>query len=494
MPAKGRNRRTKATDNWGNPNVSFPLADAAAPTVQETETVNKAVDLPAFGSTHPVPSDFPNAYLTEQKSSPGDDTDTNVTQVFETLPGTLLTTKKTSQFGNQTVTVQENKAATALTITPATADAASNAQNAVKSQIELTTYDGGLPTAWLYSYPVDPMTNIGTRVQKRLNANGTPGGISYLGTVAITAASVANPTHLTLASPIPTMGGAIALQNNEQITITGDTNCTPSINGQWLVTIIDSTHISIPVHVTAVAGSGFGTVRVSAFIEKEIQDLNDRQCIEIWSQIDTSTLPGATKTWNGFIQYPWKEAIVGIDTFNDAGSNTTTPTGTFQIPTNITYGSSFNYNGTVAIRTKRFTGQTAVQVVRSYTWGPPPVLPAVLKINTSSGEVIAKGGSLEDRTSISVQTAGTGKENTVGISVHYQVTRIEDVITNGHTTGPLAAGGAGVASLDLYLDVSTPDVFTPNSTFVASADVNPGRLGLYEMLTTTVTVPSTWPL
>ena len=64
---------------------------------------------------------------------------------------------------------------------------------------------------------------------------------------AITAATIANPTHIAAAVNVPT--GTI-------VTITGDTTATPTINGTYVATNVDGTHFSIPVNVTVAGTNG----------------------------------------------------------------------------------------------------------------------------------------------------------------------------------------------------------------------------------------------
>jgi hypothetical protein len=64
---------------------------------------------------------------------------------------------------------------------------------------------------------------------------------------AITASSLANPTHLTCGQNIPS--GSI-------VVITGDTTATPAINGTYVATHVDATHISIPVNVATAGTNG----------------------------------------------------------------------------------------------------------------------------------------------------------------------------------------------------------------------------------------------
>ena len=73
-------------------------------------------------------------------------------------------------------------------------------------------------------------------------------GISVQHTTTISAISVANPTIITTTAPHSLLTG-------ETINIAGS-NSTPSINGPQIVTVIDSTHFSIPVNVTGAGTTG----------------------------------------------------------------------------------------------------------------------------------------------------------------------------------------------------------------------------------------------
>jgi hypothetical protein len=72
--------------------------------------------------------------------------------------------------------------------------------------------------------------------------------------VTLTSNAIANPTSVLCAAPH-------GLVTGQTVTIAGVSTSAPTINGVWTVTVIDSTHFSIPVNVT-VAGSG-GTVTVA---------------------------------------------------------------------------------------------------------------------------------------------------------------------------------------------------------------------------------------
>lgn len=489
MASPRRDRRTKAQDAYGHPNVSFPTADPAAPVVEEADTVRQSAVLPAFGDAHPDTAKYPTNFLTFQQTSPGDDSDTNLRQKYVPLPGTKLISKLTTEWGPATKTVQPNKKTVPLTITATTADAQSNAVDNVQSEIELTDYDA-VPGPWAYAYPIDAETLIGTRVLTRINANGTQGNTTYLGQVAISSATIANPTVITLSAPLPTIDGnvKIAFKDQEWVEITGDTQCTPAINGRWPATFFpDGTHFEIPVNVTAIAGGGpFGNCRIAAPIEKEIQRLNDRQCIEIWSQIDSSSFVIANAVWQAWIQYPWKEVIVGIDTFLDTGASSTGITGSFPTPTQLTwqYGNSIDSN--VGIRTARYTGKTLATISRTYSIGPP--LPdAVLQIRTSSGEIIMEGFSFTTHEALSIGVSSTGLQTSQSENVKFHTARIEDVLTNGFTSGSLGT------DVTLKMNASSPQTFTADATFLAASDVTRGRLNLYLKENTVVKVPNPFP-
>lgn len=411
----------------------------------------------------------------------------HVLRSYRTIPGPILTAKQTTEFGPTTTTSQENLAGTSLTISSTTSDAKSTPISSYESKIELTNYNA-VPGPWLYSYPIDTDSNIGTRVQKRINANGTQGGILTPNTVGITNATIAVNTILTLASQIPVMYGVVLpLKNQEMVTISGDSNTTPSINGTWPATVIDATHISIPVHVTAVAGAGFGNAGQTAPIYIEIQSQNDRQSIEIWSQVDTSTLAGATKTWSEWIDYPWPEVLLGIDYFADTGSSSTSLTGTWPIPTMITWHYGNNFEAEVAIRTARYTGKTPISTTKSFSI-LPPIPDAVLQIRTSQGELVMLGTSNETHDALSIGVSTTGLEESLSQSVHYKTASIGNVLTNGFVTG--TSIGAGVT---LKMNASSPSTFSVGATFIASCKVQDGRLGLYVKETVTVTVPTEFP-
>lgn len=406
---------------------------------------------------------------TEQAPPPYDSLCLLVTRVYSTIPGPVLVGVTTTEYGLAMITKQKQSAGFSPTITSATIDASVEPNSAGESTLTSTQYPS-IPTGYNYGTTIDTKTNIVIRIRKRRVANGTVGGIFNPPTVAVTNATVANPSVLTLAAPY-------LLSNQQLILISGDTNTTPSINGQRVVTLIDATHVSIPVNVTSVAGSGFGTIADAAQLYTEIQPLNDRQSIEITSQVDTSSFTGANKSWSEWIQYSWPDVLTTIDSFNDVGTESSNLSGTFEIPTTITWAWGANFNGAVAIRTRRFTGQTQATTSISYSIGPPP-LDAVQQICLASGEIVIEGGAFNQHHAISIQTAGTGDQYSIGTSIHYSTVRIENVLTNGFSSDTLASGASLKAGIELRMDNSFPVTFATSTAMTAASVATPTHLTL----------------
>lgn len=83
-------------------------------------------------------------------------------------------------------------------------------------------------------------------------ASGSGGGwADKAAPVTLGASTVASPTHITTLSPH-------GLSTGDRVTIAGHTGSTPAVDGTYTVTVIDSTHFTVPVNVS-VGGTG-GTV------------------------------------------------------------------------------------------------------------------------------------------------------------------------------------------------------------------------------------------
>jgi hypothetical protein len=82
--------------------------------------------------------------------------------------------------------------------------------------------------------------------------------------VPIVIATIANPTHIQTSSPHGFISG-------ENVRITGMAGGTPNPNGDFVCTVLDSTHFTVPVNVTA--ASGGGQVRQILTLKEVVTDL-----------------------------------------------------------------------------------------------------------------------------------------------------------------------------------------------------------------------------
>lgn len=102
-----RDRRSKGRDVWGEPGKSYPYGDTSFPQIIEQQTARQSRTLPAFGSAHPD-NRYSNLILTDARSSPGDNTDTNWRLKYETIPGPVVSDKPISEIdGSVTVTSRQ---------------------------------------------------------------------------------------------------------------------------------------------------------------------------------------------------------------------------------------------------------------------------------------------------------------------------------------------------------------------------------------------------
>jgi len=113
MPEPRHDFREPGRPKFGKPGTSYPQSSFAHPTITEQRVARKgsAQTPDPFGNPHPDSATNPNAYLTLQQSDQGDDNDKKVTEVYETLPGPLLTGATQTQDGVAgTLTMQRVKA------------------------------------------------------------------------------------------------------------------------------------------------------------------------------------------------------------------------------------------------------------------------------------------------------------------------------------------------------------------------------------------------
>lgn len=115
-----RDRRSPAQDVYGKPGVSYPEGSFDHPVIVETDDGRQTPRAPtAMLTAHPASTKYAGAKKTGHKSSPGENANTNVTEVFETLPGVPLDSFRLHAGGNLVRTRTQKVVATTL---PASAD------------------------------------------------------------------------------------------------------------------------------------------------------------------------------------------------------------------------------------------------------------------------------------------------------------------------------------------------------------------------------------
>lgn len=83
-------RRGPARDVFGKLGISFPYNDAAFPQIVDQWNGSPNAELQAFLTPHPNTSLYPNCFITDVGSAPGENQNTNIRVLFETLPSPWL--------------------------------------------------------------------------------------------------------------------------------------------------------------------------------------------------------------------------------------------------------------------------------------------------------------------------------------------------------------------------------------------------------------------
>src|ERR1700744_757061 len=92
MSFQRHDNRTRAPQKYGKPSVTYPYGDPRWPRIVELRTSKKGPEnsLLAPLTPHRDQQSYPGAVLTDQQSDQGDDTDKNVTETYEVLPGPIF--------------------------------------------------------------------------------------------------------------------------------------------------------------------------------------------------------------------------------------------------------------------------------------------------------------------------------------------------------------------------------------------------------------------
>lgn len=342
------------------------------------------------------------------------------------------------------------------------------------------------PGPYLYGTDIDPETNIQVSMTRRLVPNGSTGAVYLPVSTNITAATVATNSVLTVASTNGFFAGM-------QITVAGNSNTTPSINGTHRIVSVGTGTVTIAFTVTSNASGGTGgTAILSAEVHQEIQPVDSMQSAEITSQVISTSLSAATKTWTTQINHSWPPRVPadGIKLRSETGVSTTTPTGTAEIPTTFTWATSFTYGGDASVQMYTHYGPTIATILREYFVSPPtPTAIDIIKLST--GEIVIQGGAHSESQAISVQTAGTYVVDSESDSNNYRVVSIPPCLIDV-SAAIETSFATGQAVFDADIEDSSPTGLTTGASFVLSSTVTEGRLGLFMRETITLTVPSSF--
>ena len=94
MSIQRHDLRTQAGQKYGKPTVTYPYGDTRFPRIVEMRTAKKGTSsalLLPYLTPHRDQESYLGAVLVEQTADAGDDTDKNITETYETLPGLRFT-------------------------------------------------------------------------------------------------------------------------------------------------------------------------------------------------------------------------------------------------------------------------------------------------------------------------------------------------------------------------------------------------------------------
>ena len=347
--------RSQAPQKYGKPTVTYPYGDTRFPRVVEVRTAKKGTDgalLLPFLTPHRDQKSYPGAVLVEQTADCGDDTDKNITETYEVLPGPIF--------------------------------------------VEVTNYkDTGIPMV------VSRQKRASTDVfaEGELSVGN---GLSALHILSVTAG---NPCIVTLnvsgSSPEDHL-----LSPRMWVTIAGTGT---ALDGtQRILGVPAPNQLSFAVDVTGAAGAG-GTATPVNHISREIKATSNAAVnVKVDSAIAAPDVTVYNENVAAWTDYAFPDSLVGRTTYEDLGVGTGAGSvWSYSFSTGAAYGLSLQhgYRGPcVARRLRCFSmgagaGTTLESVVGSYS--PTLITPtsgsAAVETVTSSAQ--ASGSSSASSTS-----------------------------------------------------------------------------------------------
>lgn len=233
-----------------------------------------------------------------------------------------------------------------------------------------------LPGADVPETATEPDTGIVINKVTTKVRSGTRGGVDYPSATNISGATVAAQTVLTVAS-------TAGLRKGLQVTIAGNSNCTPDIDGRHFIVAVGTGTVTIDFQVTAVTSGGTGgTLQLSAEVHREIVAAEGGTAVQISSQVNTASLATAGYAVDTQIDHQLADLLLDLIPENETADSTSTADGTFPIPTNITIATQFSSSSGVApLLADGAAGKFAAVVATSYSYGQPDITPPAVSIS-----------------------------------------------------------------------------------------------------------------
>lgn len=431
MAFQRHDTRSRSPDKYGKPGVNYPYGDLRFPRIIEVRTTKKLSSNNALPFLEPYrdQSGYPGAVLIDQVSTVGDDTDQDVTETYEVLPG-----------------------------------------------------------PWKISEPEIQETGITSLVGKRMIAATADYNTGEFLPAALNVASITKTDKN--GNVTVTLSGNHELPPRALVTFAG-TNSTPALDalglsgtGTFRIVYVPAENqvLITPTTTVTAAGTAAGTFQALHRIVREINPFGDNTAVLMMTESMISVLDVTASNedispiWKDFSFADYLQGLTFLknDSENVSGGATE-------------YSLSLGSDGSLLpFFQNGYRGPCQGHRLRLFSSGPPdsaylsPYKPTF--IAPSSGSYSIAGQS----TSIQVSTGGTAN----AISHSYKAGSIQPCLTGGHSV-PTDTIGTGPADCKVRLLPSSPARFFQGD--VITLMEMPQKLGaaLWQTIVWLLTVPYT---
>jgi hypothetical protein len=430
--------RTQAPQKYGKPTVTYPYGDTRFPRILEVRTGKKGTEsaqLLPFLTAHRDQQSYPGAVLVEQTADCGDDTDKNISETYEVLPGPIF--------------------------------------------VEITGYrDTGIPM-------------LVSRQRVAATADFTEGEIvpAALSVEAITDNGDGTCTV--------TVAAEHDLPPRAWVTLAG-TDSTPSLDGNARIITVPAFNqvtVNIPGAGSppslSVAGTAAGTMVGTNRITRELKPLPSNASVVV--KLDTMIAAEDVGVYNENIKcwkdYEFPDFLLGVNFYNDRAQTTGFESWNYHI----------SWGGAVALPMQDgYRGPCRAQRQRYFFVGPPPdsfeegLAPTF--IMPSSGTFVIEGGSVAANWTPDLLNSTFSRSNSfrTGRIPHCLNGGVPTITT---FAGPNAAGvttGDSLATISVDMPPSVPARFVAGETITLMGQPTKYDAGaLWEVIVWIITVPYT---